>query len=60
MTFLPKVKLEIVASDSDAERIIEAIVKSAKTGAVGDGKIFVTDVQESVKIRTGEKGEAAL
>ena len=58
--FLPKVKLEIVAGDADANRIIEAIVKSAKTGAVGDGKIFVSDVTEAIKIRTGEKGEGAL
>jgi len=58
--FLPKVKLEIVASDSDAERIIQAVVKAAKTGAVGDGKIFVSDVRDAVKIRTGERGESAL
>ncbi len=58
--FLPKVKLEIVASDADAERIIQALVKAAKTGAVGDGKIFVTDVRDAVRIRTGERGDAAL
>lgn len=58
--FLPKVKLEIVASDADAERIIQAISKAAKTGSVGDGKIFVSDVREAVRIRTGERGEGAL
>jgi len=58
--FLPKVKLEIVASDADAERIVQAIAKAAKTGSVGDGKIFVTDVRDAVRIRTGERGEGAL
>lgn len=58
--FLPKVKMEIVAGDADAERIIQAIIKSAKTGSVGDGKIFVSDVRDSIKIRTGERGEGAL
>ena len=57
---LPKVKLEIVVSDSDVERIIESISKAAKTGAVGDGKIFVSDIRQVVRIRTGEKGEVAL
>lgn len=58
--FLPKVKLEIIVSDADVERIVSAILKSAKTGAVGDGKIFVSDVKDVIKIRTGERGEAAL
>jgi nitrogen regulatory protein P-II 1 len=58
--FLPKVKLELVVSDSDVERIIQAIIKAAKTGQVGDGKIFVSDVRDAVKIRTGERGETAL
>ena len=58
--FLPKVKLEIVASDADADKIVQAIIKSAKTGAVGDGKIFVSDVKDVIKIRTGERGESAL
>ena len=58
--FLPKVKLEIVVSDTDVERIVQAIIKSAKTGAVGDGKIFVSDVRDVIKIRTGERGDAAL
>jgi len=58
--FLPKIKLELVVADSDAERIIQAIIKAAKTGAVGDGKIFVTDIKDVIKIRTGERGEPAL
>ena len=58
--FLPKVKLELVVADADAERIIQAIIKAAKTGAVGDGKIFVCDVRDVIKIRTAERGESAL
>ena len=58
--FLPKVKLEIVVADSDADRIIQAIIKAAKTGSVGDGKIFVSDVRDVIKIRTGERGDPAL
>ena len=58
--FLPKVKLEIVTGDADVDGIVQAIVKAAKTGAVGDGKIFISDVREVVKIRTGEKGEGAI
>jgi len=58
--FLPKVKLELVVADADAERITKAIVLAAKTGSVGDGKIFVSDVRDVIKIRTGERGESAL
>ena len=58
--FLPKVKLEVVVSDEAVSAVIETIVKSAKTGNVGDGKIFVTDLAETVRIRTGETGEEAL
>lgn len=58
--FLPKVKIEIVVGDADVEQIIKAIIKAAKTGSVGDGKIFVSDVKDVIKIRTGERGEAAL
>lgn len=58
--FLPKVKMEIVVADSDAERLIKAIITAAKTGAVGDGKIFVTDIKDVIKIRTSERGDAAL
>ena len=57
---LPKVKLEIVASDRDADRIAGAIATAAKTGGVGDGKIFISDVKDAVRIRTGEKGDDAL
>ncbi len=58
--FLPKVKLEIVISDSDLEKTLQAISKVARTGNPGDGKIFVSDVRDVVRIRTGEKGEAAI
>ena len=58
--FLPKVKLEVVVKDSDVERCIEAIVKAAKTGKIGDGKIFVLPVEQVVRIRTGETDEAAV
>lgn len=58
--FLPKVKLEIAVKAEDAERIIEAITKSAHTGKIGDGKIFVYDLESAVRIRTGEVDAAAL
>ena len=58
--FLPKVKVEVVVKDSDAERCIEAIVKAAKTGKIGDGKIFVTSIESVVRIRTGELNEDAV
>lgn len=58
--FLPKIKVEIVAKQSDAEKIIQAILESAYTGGVGDGKIFITEVDEVVRIRTRERGERAL
>jgi nitrogen regulatory protein P-II 1 len=58
--FLPKVKIEIVCEDSVAERAVEAIVNAARTGRIGDGKIFVTSVEEVIRIRTGERGEDAI
>ena len=58
--FLPKVKVEVVIPDSLTERAIESIVKAARTGKIGDGKIFVTSVEQVVRIRTGETGEAAV
>lgn len=58
--FLPKVKLEIIVHDKDVDKIIESIVKSAMTGKVGDGKIFVYPVEDVLRIRTGEKGESAV
>ena len=57
---VPKVKLEIVVADQDVSKITQAISRAAKTGAVGDGKIVVYDVKESVRIRTKEKGEGSL
>jgi nitrogen regulatory protein PII len=58
--FLPKIKLEVVLSDDRAEAAISAIIKAAKTGKIGDGKIFVTKIDDSVRIRTEEKGDKAL
>src|SRR5438128_2540608 len=58
--FLPKVKIEVVVKDDDSERCIDAIVKAAKTGKIGDGKIFVTQVDHVVRIRTGEVNEDAV
>jgi nitrogen regulatory protein P-II 1 len=58
--FLPKVKVEVIIQDALVERAIEAIVKSARTGKIGDGKIFVTELEQVVRIRTGESGEAAV
>ena len=58
--FLPKVKIEIVVNDSLVDMAIEAIIKAARTGKIGDGKIFVFPVEQVVRIRTGETGEAAL
>jgi nitrogen regulatory protein P-II 1 len=58
--FVPKVKIEIVVSDDIVTRAVEAITNSAKTGTIGDGKIFITSLSEAIRIRTGEKGETAL
>ena len=58
--FLPKVKLEIAVSDEMLERALEAIVEAARTGKIGDGKIFVSDLSEVIRIRTGETGADAL
>lgn len=58
--FVPKVRLEIVVDDADADRIIDAIVGAARSGRIGDGKIWVTPVEAVVRIRTGESGAAAL
>ena len=58
--FLPKVKLEVVVADSLLERAMEAITTAARTGKIGDGKIFVTTVEQVVRIRTGETGESAV
>ena len=58
--FLPKMKIEIVLSDEETAGCVEAIVKAAHTGKIGDGKIFVTPVEEVIRIRTGEKGNEAV
>ena len=58
--FLPKVKVEVVVKGEDVDRCIEAIVKAAKTGKIGDGKIFVSPVEQVVRIRTGETDESAV
>ena len=58
--FLPKVKVEVVVKDDEVDRCIDAILKAAKTGKIGDGKIFVLPVEQVVRIRTGETDEAAV
>ena len=58
--FLPKIKIEVAVKADLAERAVEAIAKTAKTGSIGDGKIFVFDIEQVVRIRTGETGEDAL
>ena len=58
--FLPKVRIEVAVDDSETDRTIQAITESARTGKIGDGKIFVTDLAETVRIRTGETGAEAL
>ncbi len=58
--FLPKVKLDIVLADEDVDRAIEVILKTAQTGKIGDGKIFVTEVERVIRIRTGEEDEEAI
>jgi nitrogen regulatory protein P-II 1 len=58
--FVPKLKLEIVISDNQVQKIVKAIVKAARTGKIGDGKVFVLDIEECIRIRTAERGEAAI
>jgi nitrogen regulatory protein PII len=58
--FVPKVKIEVAVQDSQVPRVIETITRSAKTGSIGDGKIFVRDLSAAVRIRTGETGDSAL
>jgi nitrogen regulatory protein P-II 1 len=58
--FVPKIKLELTVADADAALVIETIANAARTGQVGDGKIFVSDLAETVRIRTGESGEQAI
>ena len=58
--FLPKVKIDVILADDRVDRAVEALIKAARTGKIGDGKIFVTPVEQVVRIRTGESGEAAV
>ncbi len=58
--FLPKIRVEMVVADEAVDRVIEAIVRAARTGKIGDGKIFVTPVEQAIRIRTSESGDAAL
>jgi nitrogen regulatory protein P-II 1 len=58
--FLPKLKIEVVVADRMAETVVDTIIKAAKTGQVGDGKIFIYNVEDAVRVRTGESGEDAL
>lgn len=60
IAFLPKLRIDVVVDDNQVERVVEAITAAAKTGQIGDGKIFVTDVAEAIRIRTGEMGPDAL
>lgn len=58
--FVPKTKIEVAVSDASADQVVEAIVTAAKTGSIGDGKVFVTELKEVTRIRTGESGDQAL
>ncbi len=60
ISFIPKVKIELVVSDASAEKAVATILEKAKTGKIGDGKIFITKIEDIVRIRTGEKGETAI
>ena len=58
--FLPKIKLDIIVSDNQLDEVVNAIIKSAQTGRIGDGKIFITNLEDTIRIRTGEHGEDAI
>jgi nitrogen regulatory protein P-II 1 len=58
--FLPKVKMEVVVAEDQVKAVVETVVRTARTGQIGDGKIFVTDLEETVRIRTGESGAEAI
>ena len=60
VNFVPKVKLELVVADGVADQVVDVISRTAKTGKIGDGKIFVLDVEQTVRVRTGETGEDAI
>jgi nitrogen regulatory protein P-II 1 len=58
--FLPKIRLEVVVADGEVERVVKAIIASARTGQIGDGKIFISNVEDAIRVRTGESGEEVL
>ena len=58
--FMPKVKIEVVVADETADKVVDAVVNSARTGQVGDGKIFISNVEKVIRIRTGEEDESAI
>jgi nitrogen regulatory protein P-II 1 len=58
--FIPKIKIEVVVPDDIAEKVVEAIVNAARTGRIGDGKVFIIPVEDAIRIRTGERGENAI
>jgi len=58
--FIPKLRVEVVIDDADLERVVEAVLQAASTGKIGDGKIFVYNVEEAIRIRTGERGPSAV
>ena len=60
ISFIPKVKIEVVVADATADKVITTIMEKAKTGKIGDGKIFITRIEDIIRIRTGEKGEVAI
>ena len=60
LTFIPKVKIEIVVKDKDVEKVVDAILESAYTGQIGDGKIFLSEVKDAVRVRTRERGDVTL
>jgi nitrogen regulatory protein P-II 1 len=58
--FLPKIRVDVVVKDEDVERVVKAIIASARTGQIGDGKIFISNVEDAIRVRTGESGEEVL
>jgi nitrogen regulatory protein P-II 1 len=58
--FLPKIRIDVVVKDEDVERVVKAIIASARTGHIGDGKIFISNVEDAIRVRTGESGEEVL
>jgi nitrogen regulatory protein P-II 1 len=60
VSFLPKIKLEVVVGNQLAPKVVETIIRAGKTGSIGDGKIFISDLQDVIRIRTGEKGDSAI